>query len=96
LDAALLRPGRLEVKVFVASPDLADRIEIIEFALSRLTIGDSVEISQLATQTDGATAAQLVSLCRDAAFVALDQDLNGKTIEQCHFVCAASSYQLEA
>lgn len=92
IDAALVRPGRLELKVFVAPPGLDDRLEIIRLACHQ-NLGGDVQISQLATKTNGVTAAQLASLCRDAAFVALDQDLNGKTIRNCHFLRAASFQQ---
>jgi AAA family ATPase len=87
LDAALVRPGRLEVSIHVALPDMQDRIDILLLASNHLD-GD-VQIDHLAAKTDGATAAQLTSFCRDAAFVAVDQNLNARTICKDHFLYAA-------
>ena len=86
LDAALLRPGRLELQVLVAQPDLLDRADILGNVLRKRKLSSHIHVHHLAATTEGASAAELVSLCRDAAFIALDQDPCASEINTHHFL----------
>lgn len=82
LDAALLRPGRIEMHVYVGSPNMKERVEILEVASHNLSL-DHVLIYDLAAKTHGATAAQLVALCREAGLLALS--LGASAVGRTHF-----------
>ena len=55
LDAALLRPGRLDRLVYCGFPTAAERLEILRAAARRLALADGVDFEELAERTDGYT-----------------------------------------
>jgi len=71
LDEALLRPGRLDVALFIPPPALEGRKAILTQALSNLSTDSSVDISKLAEETEGFTGADLFNLCNTAGLLAL-------------------------
>jgi len=83
LDAALVRPGRLEDKVFVGPPDSEDRTDILKKCAPH--VGPDADLSKLAADTAGWSAAMLVSLCRDAAFAAIEDSPLNRYVAQRHF-----------
>lgn len=70
IDAALLRPGRLEIKIYVALPDRADRVEILEIHARRLAKPAPLDLRRVAAQTRGFSGADLANVCREAAMAA--------------------------
>lgn len=63
LDAAVLRPGRLEVLIEIGLPSIDDRVEILELATHR--VGMTVEPKDLlavATAADGCSGAELTTV----------------------------------
>lgn len=71
LDAALLRPGRLELHIAVPSPDETGRAAVLRVHAGALPLATSVDVSELARITVGWSGARLEALCRDAALVTL-------------------------
>ena len=55
LDAALLRPGRLDRLVYCGFPTPAERLAILRAAARRLALADGVDFQELAERTDGYT-----------------------------------------
>ena len=51
LDAALLRPGRLEKAVFVPPPDQAGREAVLKVHLRGVPVGGGVDVARLAVET---------------------------------------------
>ncbi len=71
VDPALRAPGRLERALFVPPPDLLARGRILVDRLSFLPLGPDVSPGELAVETEGLSARELVSICSAAAEHAL-------------------------
>jgi transitional endoplasmic reticulum ATPase len=67
LDAAVLRPGRFDEKVYVGLPDAAARRKIIELNLAGRPLGGDVDLDVLAKATEGYSGADLKNICEQAA-----------------------------
>jgi len=79
IDPALLRPGRLEVQMYVGPPDEQGRQEILQVHLSNIFKGNHAgpgvvnlfTSGEIARQTDGFTGAELAGLVRSAMSFAI-------------------------
>ena len=71
LDTSLIRPGRLDLIVYVESPDEKARNEIIGKLTSEMPLSKDVDLAQIAARTKGFSGADLVALCREAAINAI-------------------------
>ncbi len=67
VDAALLRPGRLEKAVEIKRPDLAGTINILKFHLNEELTGDLAEIGGM---VEGSTGAEIMHAVRSARRIA--------------------------
>jgi AAA family ATPase len=78
LDAALMRPGRIDKKIYVPPPDEASREQILRLQLGKMPVEPGVlsddGISQLVGLSDGYSGAEVVALASEAAMLALDAD----------------------
>ena len=70
LDPALLRPGRFDRQVTVASPDLNDREEILKVHVRKIKTAKDVDLKVLARRTPGFVGADLANLANEAALLA--------------------------
>jgi cell division protease FtsH len=70
LDVALLRPGRFDRQILVASPDLAGREEILGVHTRGKPLAPDVDLHVVARQTAGLTGADLANVCNEAAIFA--------------------------
>jgi cell division protease FtsH len=59
LDPAIMRPGRFDRKVFVGRPDIGGREEILNVHAKNKSLGDDVDLKQIAQTTAGFTGADL-------------------------------------
>lgn len=71
LDPALLRPGRFDRLIYVPSPKLSGRIEIIKIHTKNMPLAPDVSIKNLASMTEGFVGSDLNALCREAGMIAL-------------------------
>ncbi|MEM1994712.1 MAG: CDC48 family AAA ATPase [Nitrososphaerales archaeon] len=71
IDPALLRPGRLDLLVYVPPPDEAGRLEVLRILTSRMPLSQDVKLEDLAKQTQGYSGADLQALVREAGLSAL-------------------------
>lgn len=82
LDAALLRPGRLDRLLFCDFPSLHDRLDILRVLSRKLPLADNVDLDAIAYMTDGFSGADLQALLSDAQLAAvqklLDSGYDGK------------------
>lgn len=67
LDDALRR--RLEKRIYIPLPDLEAREAAFELHLKDSTLGEDVEFSELARQTDSYSGSDIRLVCREAAMV---------------------------
>ncbi|MFC7185872.1 AAA family ATPase [Halorubrum yunnanense] len=73
LDPALLRPGRLETHIEVPEPDREARRKILDVHTREKPLVDGVDLERLADETEGYSGAEIASLCREAALVAIER-----------------------
>ena len=71
IDTSLIRPGRLDLIVYVESPDEKARNEIIGKLTSDMPLSKDVDLAHIAARTKGFSGADLVALCREAAINAI-------------------------
>ena len=76
LDSALLRTGRLDLKVYVPPPDERGRLEIIGILTAKMPLADDIALNEIAVATQNYTGADLAALCREAAVDAMQKGSN--------------------
>lgn len=67
LDAALLRPGRFDRKVYTNLPDIEDRESILRVHTRNKPLADNVDLKIIARGTPGFSGADLENLTNEAA-----------------------------
>jgi len=90
LDVSLLRPGRLELQVYVPPPDETGRSDILRIQTREMPLSPALEFDPIATQTKGYTGADLQSVAREAAIEALRRNSELPLITQGDFAFALS------
>ncbi len=70
LDAALLRPGRFDRQIFIDTPDVKEREDIIKVHIKGKPLNDEVSTSVLARRTPGFSGADLANAVNEAALLA--------------------------
>jgi transitional endoplasmic reticulum ATPase len=82
VDAALLRPGRLDRLIYILPPDKAERHKIFEVHLKGKPIGEDVDVEELAKRTDGYVGADIAAIVREGVMMALREFIaSGISIE---------------
>ncbi len=71
LDNSLLRPGRLDLVLFVPPPDEKGRLEIIKILTAKMPLEKDVNLQEIAVATQNYSGADLAALCREAAIQAM-------------------------
>jgi len=72
LDAALLRPGRFDRKIYVDKPNLEDREKLFVYYLKKVQYDQNdVKIDRLARMTVGYSPADIANLVRESALIAV-------------------------
>ena len=71
LDEALLRSGRLERSIEVPNPDLETRRAVLDVHTRNMQLADAVDLDAIAEATEGASSADLTSICREASLLAI-------------------------
>ena len=80
IDPALLRPGRLERRVYVPPPDAAARADILRAAARDTPLADDVDLDALAGDLDRYSAADCAALIREAALTAMRTSLESTEV----------------
>ncbi|MFH1540420.1 MAG: AAA family ATPase [Elusimicrobiota bacterium] len=70
LDKALLRPGRFDRKIYIGTPNLKEREEIIKFYLGKIKYDPQIDISRLAKKTVYRSPADIENIVKEAALIA--------------------------
>ncbi|XP_077211427.1 cell division cycle 48B isoform X2 [Tasmannia lanceolata] len=91
IDAALMRPGRFDMVLYVPPPDLEGREEILCVHTRRMKLADDVNLRRIAEDTDLFTGAELAGLCIEAGMVALREDISATAVFDHHFWTARKS-----
>ena len=70
LDNALLRPGRFDRQIYINSPDVRGREQILKVHAKNKKLNEEVDLKTLAKRTPGFTGADLQNLLNEAALLA--------------------------
>ncbi|MBI4341493.1 MAG: AAA family ATPase [Candidatus Omnitrophica bacterium] len=70
LDQALLRPGRLDRKIYIDRPGLADREKLLQFYLGKVKAEPNIDVHRLACRTVYHTPAEIENLVKESALIA--------------------------
>jgi transitional endoplasmic reticulum ATPase len=85
LDSALLRPGRFDRLVLVPVPDEEGRLAILKIHTKNMPLAKNINLNQLSKKLEGYSGADIESLYREAAMLALREDKEAKIVELKHF-----------
>jgi len=88
LDPALLRQGRFDRVILVPVPKEEARKKILEIYLAKMPKAPDVDVDKLAAETEGYVGADLEGVCREAAMVALRENIQAKEVTMNHFIAA--------
>ncbi|RMJ23533.1 Cell division control protein [Aspergillus sp. HF37] len=76
LDAALVRPGRLDTLVYVPLPDQASRESILGAQLRKTPVAPDVDISFIASKTHGFSGADIGFVTQRAVKIAIKESIS--------------------
>ncbi|XP_064200064.1 ATPase family gene 2 protein homolog A isoform X2 [Anguilla rostrata] len=85
IDKALMRPGRLDRIVYVPLPDDATRREILALQFRNMPVAPDVSLDELVSRTEKYSGAEITAVCREAALLALQEDIGAQSIMRRHF-----------
>lgn len=77
LDPALLRPGRFDFLVEMPTPDREARKAIFQVHTRLMPLHEDVGLDALADITEGLVGADIEGICRQAAMIAIREELHG-------------------
>ncbi len=85
IDPGLLRPGRFDRLLMIPAPDGVSRLEIFKIHTKDMPLAKDVSLDDLAEKTIGFSGADIDALCREAAMIALRDDIMIKEVRRLHF-----------
>jgi len=71
LDAALLRPGRIDRKVEFPNPNEDARLEILKIHSKKMNLMRGIQLKKISLQMNGASGAESKAVCTEAGMFAL-------------------------
>ena len=71
LDDALLRPGRFDRIIEVGLPEVEGREQIFKIHLRKMNVSKKVDPHDLAEKTEGASGAEIKSICTEAGMLCI-------------------------
>ncbi len=84
IDPSLLRPGRFDYQLMVPPPEKDARLEIFKVHTRHMPLKD-VDLNDLVRKTDGYSGADIEAVCREAALIALRENLKADTVSADEF-----------
>ena len=74
VDSSMLRPGSLDIVLYIEAPDEKSRLEIIKILTKQMPLTSDVDLNEIAVATQNYTGADIESLCREAAVNAMQNN----------------------
>ncbi|MCX6709583.1 MAG: CDC48 family AAA ATPase [Candidatus Woesearchaeota archaeon] len=84
VDNGLLRPGRFDRVIMTEAPDEKARLEIFKIHTKGMPL-KGVDLDDVAKKTEGFVGSDIESLCREAAILALRNDIKAKEVTKKDF-----------
>lgn len=84
VDPALLRAGRFDRLILIPVPDRDARLEILKVHTGKMPL-EGVDLEALADELENYSGADIESLCREAAILALRQNPSAEKVTSKHF-----------
>eukprot|EP00066_Takifugu_rubripes_P020033 XP_011609299.1 PREDICTED: spermatogenesis-associated protein 5 [Takifugu rubripes] len=91
IDKALMRPGRLDRIIYVPLPDPPTRRQIFSLQFRHTPVDQDVSLDHLVARTDKYSGAEITAVCREAALLALQDDIKAQRVLAGHFEGALST-----
>ncbi|MFX0081350.1 MAG: CDC48 family AAA ATPase [Candidatus Hodarchaeota archaeon] len=85
LDPALIRPGRIDRILLVPAPEKNARLEILKIFTQEMPLGANMKIEQLIEMTEDFSGADIETWCREAAMIALRENIRARKVTLEHF-----------
>jgi len=76
LDSALIRPGRIDRKIKIPSPNTEGRLIIFKIHFKNIKIQSGIDIWKLSKILQGSTGADIKSICTEAGIFAIRNNRN--------------------
>lgn len=88
LDPAILRAGRCDRMVMSSVPDQETRKDIFKIHTRNMPLADDVSLEELSVMTEGYVGADIEVICREAAILALRENIDTHVVLNKHFESA--------
>lgn len=85
VDSALLRAGRFDRLILIPAPDRDARLQILKIHTTDMPLDDSVNLEDLAERMEGYVGADIEGICREAAILALRENMDAEIVTMEHF-----------
>lgn len=85
LDPALIRPGRIDRILLVPPPDEAGIEAILKIFTEKMPLAIDVTMKKLNERLKGFSGADIETLCREAAMIALRENMRARKVTLEHF-----------
>ena len=110
IDIALRRPGRFDREIEIKVPDTKGRYEVLLIHTRGMPLNEDIDLNLIAEKTHGFVGADIKSLCKEAAMLAIreilpnidldkpipEEILNKLIIKMTHFITALNSIEPSA
>ncbi len=90
IDRALLRPGRMDLLIYVPPPDKQARYHILKIHTRNMKLASDIDLTHIAEITEYYTGADLAAVVREAAMNALRRNLDAEEVTMADFLNALS------
>lgn len=84
IDPSLLRPGRFDYQLLVPPPEKEARMEIFKVHTRHMPLKD-VDLNELVRKTEGYSGADIEGVCREAALIALRENIKSEQVSMEEF-----------
>jgi len=85
VDPGLLRPGRFDRIIMTPVPDSKSREQIFKIHTKKMPLAKDVSLSKLISNSENYSGADVENICREAAVLALRENINVKEVRMKHF-----------
>lgn len=85
LDPALVRPGRIDRMTFVPPPNKSDLEKIYAIFTKEMPLAKDVDLQGLVALAKNFTGADVETHCREAAILALRENIRARKVKMTHF-----------